>query len=198
MVLQKNCCITMCAPVCVQLQQEGWLIFMIINIYQFHLFSCTRCWTWISVKKAQCSLSVFSFSVCREHWVWLYKLLQFLRAMVSYEIHFLMSAAWSWTNYILDPWIHFKRKKLMAHRLITLQTGEFSPHWEQQPCLHVPTDTLPSAPTARALSSFGWTNPLLDFQVIYLINLRRGRLLSTWPAQMCKPLHFCMGTTMMC
>lgn len=100
----------MCAPVCAHLQQEEWLIFMIINIYQFPLFSCTRCWTWISVKKAQCSLSVFSFSVCREHWVWLYKLLQFLRVMVSYEIHFLMPAAWSWTKYIPDPWIHFKKK----------------------------------------------------------------------------------------
>lgn len=189
----------MCAPVCAQLQQEEWLIFMIINIYQFHLFFCTRYWTWISVRKAQCSLSVFYFSVCREHWVWLYKLLQFLRVMVSYEIHCLMSAAWSWTNYILDPWIHFKRKKTNG-----TQADHTSNRWIfpslGAATMFARTDRHAALCTHSkgSLSSFGWTNLLLDFQVIYLINLRRGRLLSTWPAQMCKPLHFCVGTTMMC
>lgn len=32
----------------------------------------------------------------------------------------------------------------------------------------------------------------------HAINLRKGRPLSTWPAQMCKRLHFCVGTTVMC
>lgn len=35
--------------------------------------------------------------------------------------------------------------------------------WEQQPCLHAATDAQPSAATETALSSFGWSNLLLDF-----------------------------------
>lgn len=81
---KKPWCIPVCAPVCAQLQQEEWFLIMIINIYQFHLLPCIGCWTWMSAKKATCSLGLFSSSVCREHWVWLYKL-QFL---YFYEMHF--------------------------------------------------------------------------------------------------------------
>lgn len=109
MLLQKNWCITARAPVCAQLQQEEWFIIMTINISQFHLLPCISCWTWMSVKKEKMHpLGLFSSSVCREHWVWLYKL-QFL---FFYEIHFFfISAAWSWTNYIFESTSKGGKKK---------------------------------------------------------------------------------------
>lgn len=50
---KELCCSTRCAPVCARLQQEERLIFMIMNVYQFHLCSCISCWISISVKNAQ-------------------------------------------------------------------------------------------------------------------------------------------------
>lgn len=52
---KELCCSTRCAPVCARLQQEERLIFMIMNVYQFHLCSCISFWISISVKNAQCS-----------------------------------------------------------------------------------------------------------------------------------------------
>lgn len=136
---------SVCTCLC-QLQQEEWFIIMIINIYQFHLLPCIICWTWMSVKKAMYSLGLLSSSVCREHWAWLYKL-QFL---YFYEIYFLYICCLKLDQ--LHLWIHFKRWKkkikLMAHRLITLQTLKFLQVcvWSQQPCLRLPTGHRSNGP----------------------------------------------------
>lgn len=110
-------------------------------------------------------------------------------------IFFFISAAWNWTNYIFESTSKGgkkKEKKLMAHWS----------HFKQLPfcrCVcgssgHVCTDRPATA--AMAPSSLRQNNLLLDFQLPHVRKLRRGGGVNM-PAQMCKPLHFSMATTMM-
>lgn len=62
----------------------------------------------VSKESKMHSLGLFSSSVCREHWVWLYKL-QFL--FFLWNTFFFISAAWSWTNYIFESTSKGEEKK---------------------------------------------------------------------------------------
>lgn len=185
---------SVCAPVCAQLQQEEWFIIMIINIYQFHLLPCISCWAWMSVKEDVWSVSFGS--VC---FLGLNTEFDFINCSFSISMKYIFFHICCLKLDQLHLWIHFKRwkkkeKKLMAHWS----------HFKQLPscrCVcgsssHVCTDRPATA--AMAPSSLRQNNLLLDFQLTHVTKLRRGGGgLSTWPAQMCKPLHFSMATTMM-
>lgn len=181
---RELCSITRCAPVCARLQQRERLIFMIMNICQFHLFSCISCRISICVKKARSVLWVCFSSVSTE-FDCINCCMSELSVTVSYEIHFSCLLPEAALTTCPDLWIHFKRDNgrriCWSHfKLVNFSSPVPGPAFGSSERASIHRHAALGASAATALSSYGCTVLLLGTAVVQEVQLLHFYVLHLW------------------